>query len=125
MSQKVLAIGVCFCVSILSFNLVSCSQKPTEEKPAIQVNEYAVSAEEFNERFREMCPDNMTPGDKAVFLENFLDQKVLLYEAQRLGIDKEPEFLDAIERFWEQSLVKIVVDRKYTEIAQTVNVSDE
>lgn len=105
--------------------LASCSKKQPAEKPAIKVNDVEISVSEFNKRFSQMKNSDDTVENRKLFLENYLNRKVLLLEAQRLGIDKEESFLDAVEKFWEQSLLKIVVDRKLKEISQNIKVSKQ
>ena len=106
-----------------AFTITSCSKKIPAEKPVLKINDYSVSLEEFDKRFSELKNIDNKPETKKAFLDNFINRKVLLLEAQRLEIDKEPAFLDAVEKFWEQSLLKLIVDRKLKEIAQSIKVS--
>lgn len=49
---------------------------------------------------------------------------VLVQEAQRVGIDKEDSFRKSLKEYYEQSLVKVLTDRKLMEIEVTVNEED-
>ena len=53
-----------------------------------------------------------TAESRQNFLSALIDRKLLLQYAQKEGFDKETSFLQTIERFWEQSLLKIVLDKK-------------
>lgn len=50
-------------------------------------------------------------------------RQALVQEAQRIGIDKEDSFRRALKDYYEQSLVKVLTDRKLAEIK--VSVSEE
>ena len=57
-------------------------------------------------------------------MEILINRKIILQEAERLGLDKEPDFLRNIERFWEQALLKSTLDRKGREISGRVRITD-
>jgi len=83
-----------------------------------------MSADEFKERFE----NSGYPADKQgreKFLEHLINRKLLLQEAERMGLDKEPEFLKEVERFWEEILLKSIVDRKSKELAGRVSVNED
>jgi hypothetical protein len=44
--------------------------------------------------------------------------------AEKKGLDKEKGFLKMIERFWEQSLLKVAMDKKGREIAESVTEAE-
>ena len=60
-----------------------------------------------------------------MFLDNLITRKLILQEAQKMGLDRKKEFLKAIENFWEKSLLKIMVDEKTDEIFTDITVTDE
>jgi len=41
-----------------------------------------------------------------------------------LGLDKDPMFLQSLQLFWEQSLMKMVIGRKINESTLVIRVSD-
>ena len=49
---------------------------------------------------------------------------MLLQEAQRQAIDREKGFMKSIENYWEQALLKILLERKSREISGLVHVYD-
>lgn len=51
-------------------------------------------------------------------------RQALVQEAQRIGIDKEDSFRRALKEYYEQSLVKVLTDRKLAEIKVTVSEDD-
>ena len=52
--------------------------------------------------------------DKAI-LDSIIINELLIQEAQRQGIDKEPSFRAAVQDYYEQSLIKILIDREFSE----------
>ena len=51
-------------------------------------------------------------------------RQALVQEAQRLGIDKEDSFRRALKEYYEQSLVKVLTDRKLADIKVSVSEED-
>jgi peptidyl-prolyl cis-trans isomerase C len=105
--------------------IAGCSAKNKQKEILAKINDYEITAQEFEEAFKDSASfrqDNLE--SKKEFLDSLINQKLILQEAQKKGLDKEPGFLKAIERFWEQSLLKIALDAKTKEIANTLKTSD-
>ncbi len=51
-------------------------------------------------------------------------RQVLVQEAQRIGIDKEDSFRRSLKEYYEQSLVKVLTDRKLTEMKVSISEED-
>ncbi|MCX5869823.1 MAG: hypothetical protein NTY00_04150 [Deltaproteobacteria bacterium] len=56
-------------------------------------------------------------------VESLVTRQILIQEAQRLGIDKEESFRKALKLYYEQTLIKVLTDRKLASI--TVDVSEK
>ena len=110
---------------VLCFMFYGCAKKPLSENPVIRVNDCSIGMKEFKVLLTEQIGEEDTPAMRKAFLDNFLNRKVLLLEAQRQGLDQEEDFLKSIESFWEQSLLKAVIDRKIKEISVNVDVSED
>ncbi len=54
--------------------------------------------------------------DDQAILDTIIINQLLIQEAQRLGIDKEPAFRAAVQEYYEQSLIKILIDRQFREM---------
>ncbi|MCX5657778.1 MAG: hypothetical protein NTZ48_06100, partial [Candidatus Omnitrophica bacterium] len=61
---------------------------------------------------------------KARLMEDLINRKLILQEAERLGLSNDKEFLKSIERFYEQSLLKIVIDKMSNKFSSDVKVLD-
>jgi len=57
-------------------------------------------------------------------LNSAITRELLLQEAQRQKIDKEEAFRKSLKDFYEQSLLKILMDRKYASLNATVSDED-
>jgi transcription initiation factor TFIIIB Brf1 subunit/transcription initiation factor TFIIB len=113
-----------FGFSILGFS--GCSNKPKEGEVLVRVNQYEITKQEFEEEFKASSFSRIdTLKSRKEFLDNLITRKLILQEAQRKGLDKDRSFLKVIERFWEQSLLKISLDKKTKEIARSVDVSQK
>ena len=112
-------------VALLSLISVGCAKKPPSEERTIRIDDYSLSRGEFDELFTELDVPEDTPEVRETFLENLIIRKVLLQEAQREGLDREKDFLKSVENFWEQALLKIVIDKKIKEISTTISVTDQ
>lgn len=53
--------------------------------------------------------------DKAL-IDTIIINDLLLQEAQRLGIDKEPNFRLSVQNYYEQSLIKILIDTQFSDM---------
>jgi len=109
------------------FTVQGCSG-PAEDSPrrdvVIRVNDYTLTAKEFDDLFRDFGPRKADAKAKAEFLKNLITRKLLLQEGQKLGLDKDRDFLMTVENFWEQSLLQLVISEKMRTLAGQVNVTD-
>lgn len=98
---------------------------PKDKKVLAKVNNYEITLDEFEQQFKESpySRDNTLEARKD-FLKVLIGRKLILQDAQAKGLDKEKEFLKMIERFWEQSLLKLSLQRKSQEIATLAQVKN-
>jgi predicted patatin/cPLA2 family phospholipase len=65
-----------------------------------------------------------TEDGRKKYLDGLIEKEILLQEAQRQGIERENDFMKSIENYWEQALLRILLERKSKEISNLVNVYD-
>jgi hypothetical protein len=83
------------------------------------INGYQLEKSQLN-----FSPDSGEGSQEmAVVLNSAITRELLIQEAQRQKIDKEEDFRKSLKAFYEQSLLKILIDRKYTSLQ--VSVSDQ
>jgi len=89
-----------------------------EKKAALMINGKTVSADEFNKLF---SSESGHPPDRETFINSLITRELLIQESQKEGIDKEESFRRSIQNFYEQSLIKLLMDRKFSSLSVSVN----
>jgi hypothetical protein len=62
--------------------------------------------------------------DYAALLDSVITRELLIQEAQRREIDKEASFRDSLKTFYEQSLIKTLMDRQYSDLQVSVTEAE-
>jgi hypothetical protein len=101
---------------------VGCVQK---EKPALSIGSIQISAQEFDAAYRDGKMQTGRELSRKEFLDLYINRKLFLQEAEILGLDKDPLFLQSLQMFWEQSLMKSIIARKINESTVVIRVSDK
>ncbi len=105
--------------------ICGCNPAPKNRQILAKINNYEITLDQFKEEFKDsQYAGNETAESRKEFLNNLINRKLILQEAQKQGLDKDKSFLKMIEKFWEQSLLKLAVDRKTKETAGSVLASD-
>jgi len=112
-----------------------CGQKQATnlapQQAVAKVNKYTITVDDFNHETGFMRPvfrnfSSIPPMElKLGILDELINRELLLEEAQKINIDKDPEFMRQIENFWRLSLIKRLLKHKLTEIEAVTTVSDE
>ncbi|MCM8793571.1 MAG: SurA N-terminal domain-containing protein [Candidatus Omnitrophica bacterium] len=112
-------------IVVFLFLFFGCTKR-NPDKLVIKINNFQMTAKEFEEEFREAGASILGPNNqKEKFLENLVNRKLILQEAENLGLNKDKEFLKSIERFYEQMLLKAVLDKKSNEFASKTQVNEQ
>jgi len=115
-------LGILLAVLLIS----GCQAKSPNKIILAKVNNYEINQEEFEEEFRVSTYGSVdTLEARKEFLNTLINRKLILQDAQKRGLDKDKNFLKMIERFWEQSLLKLALDKKSKEVAGSVLVNDK
>ena len=115
-------------VTLFSF-IAGCSPNNNiGDKVVAQINKYKMTEEDFRYEVKNAPYDEIsilkTENGRRQYLEGFIEKEVLLQEAQYLGIDREKDFMKSIESYWEQALLKILLERKSKEISGLIHAYD-
>ena len=103
-----------------------CKPAPKNDQIVAKINNYEISINEFNDEFEDSSYGrNETLDSKKDFLNNLINRKLILQNAQKEGLDKDKDFLKMIEKFWEQSLLKLAIDKKTKDVAGSVSANDK
>jgi peptidyl-prolyl cis-trans isomerase C len=104
--------------------LSSCA--PAQDSSVlVVVNGRPITEGEFEFRWSEL-PESVRAryeheGGKRKFLEDMIARELLLHEARRLGLDKEPDFRERTERYKEQLLLDHLMK---TALSEPVQIAD-
>ncbi len=109
----------------ISMILIGCGKQSKSEVLA-KINNYEISPQEFEEEFKTSPYAKVnTIESRKEFLNNIVNRVLILQDAQRNNLDKSKNFLKMIQRFWEQSLLKLALDKKSQEIAGSMQILDK
>ena len=117
-------------IFVLSFSLFCCAQEQTEKKEIVaKINDYELTLKEFDDQLAaelELDKDfKLTKEAKKEFLEQLIRKELLIQEATKLELDRREKFIRAIERYWESTLIRDLVELKGKEFSQRTYVSQE
>ncbi|HAJ56738.1 MAG TPA: hypothetical protein DCL35_03085 [Candidatus Omnitrophica bacterium] len=101
----------------------------SDEKVVARVNGYNVIVADFKtvvNPYVEVGGEVLNDKEvKAALLDDLIIRKVLVQEAQRQGLDKQKPFMREIERYWEQSLLKLLFKKRSEELARDIKDEEE
>ena len=94
----------------------------------VRVNDMVITHEKFNaliHRESRVDPEfSLTIEKKNEFLDYLIQKELLIHEASRLQIDSNEAFVEAIEKYWESTLIRTLIDGKTEEFKEKVLVTD-
>lgn len=107
-------------IVVLAAGLSGCAPR---DPAAVKIGDVEISAKEFEQSFQESRYPKENAG-RLEFLTSLIRKKLILREAERMGMDKDPQFLQDIQAYWEQGLLKQIVSRKTNELVSGLQVTD-
>jgi hypothetical protein len=90
--------------------------RDTTKEAAIIINDRVITTEEFKKLSSSQPLHMMEMTD---FINSVITKELLLQESKREGIDREEPFRRSIQNFYEQSLIKLLMDRKFSSLQIT------
>lgn len=88
---------------------------------ALSVNGQAMSQKQMDDLIKS---HGYHGEDRSERVDALVTRQLLIQEAQRLEIDKEEGFRQALKQYYEQSLIKVLTDRQIAQIKVTVSDKD-
>jgi hypothetical protein len=95
--------------------LISGCHHPIPQKVVARVDNYTITQEEFDEAYRNSSHTPSSVQSRRYFLNNMINQKLILLDAEAHGLDRNKEFLRMVENFWQQSLLTMALKEKNKE----------
>ena len=110
--------------------LVSCGGgQPGDLTPIAEVNEYVISERELRRSLSSSAHlqniIGLTAEDRKRLLHDQIRKELLIQAAVEDGIDREEEFREAMENYWEQTLIATLVKRQCAKLETDILVSRE
>jgi len=91
-------------------------QTPSPQDTVAQVGNYYITRQEFEEAYKDSSYGAQgTLASRKIFLNNMINQKLILLDAEKRGLGKNKEFLKMVENFWQQSLLTMAMQEKTQE----------
>ncbi len=116
---SLIVLAACCGALILYFTI---SFDPPEKNVVITINQKHITRDEFSARFASV-QTSAHNGNKQEFINSIIVKELMIQDAQKEGIDKDESFRRSIQDYYEQSLVKQVMDKKLKSLK--VDVTDE
>lgn len=116
---------------ILVLASAACSKAPSEGggKVVATVNDYRMPLDDFQRQLHaelELTPEaKLTADVRKRFLNGLIRRELMIQEAKKRGLDTEPDFVRAIERHWESTLIRKLLAIKGAEIETRILVSED
>lgn len=115
---------------VLFLHLFSCTQEEAkEDKILAKINDCNLTLGECQCQLAaelEMDEDfKLTKEVKKEFLEELIRKELLIQEAKRLKLDRKKKFIRAIERYWEFTLIRDLMEMKGKEISNRILISQQ
>ena len=110
--------------------LVACGSENASKGPILaRINDHQLTLEEFEHQLAaEQDLDRnykITAETKQEFLEQLIQKELLIQEAKRLQLDRQEKFIRAIERHWEATLIRDLMELKAKDSTLRVYITQE
>lgn len=112
-------------IVLLIMNLNSCAREKPSKEVLATIDDYTLYTEDFLFETQLYPPSHLERLTKEQILDDLIQKKLLLLEAQRQDLDKDPAFMKMVEHFWEQSLLRSLLEKKSKEILSSLKVPEE
>jgi len=116
-------------ILLASVALAGCSAGGGGDSRVVaQVNDYKMTVEDLKYELENVPYDDIrlleTEKGRLDYINRLLEKEILLQEAQKKGLDREKEFMRSIENYWEQALLRLLLQKKSNEIPGLIHVYD-
>ncbi len=119
----------CILFLIMALSLYACgSDQGGKSTVLAKINDYNLLLDEFQVQLsQELEYDQdfkLTPEAKKSFLEEIVSKELLIQEAKKMDLDRKEKFMRTIERYWEATLIRDIMEIKGQEIGKKIVISE-
>ncbi|MCL4501563.1 MAG: SurA N-terminal domain-containing protein [Deltaproteobacteria bacterium] len=127
-------LGLVLLVGGIIFGLAFCGSPPANSSQAdeawlARMGDRVVTVREFQNYLEQQCRRNpklpTTPAQKRKLLETYLEKEMLLQEAARLELNRDPQVQEELKEARQQILLKHLFDRQAREIEKHLAVGED
>ena len=115
-------------VALISI-IASCGGQKQHEEAVATVNGAPVLMKEFQKDlaiYANRNPDfKLDTKSVEDHLDMFIDKQLMIQEAMKMGLAEDERFLETIKRFWEQTLIRELIDAKSSEWRDKLFVTED
>jgi len=124
----------CYIAIFVIILLPGCSSEDSSARSGntdvlVKINDSIITLEEFNELIKfeaKVDPElDLTAESKNRFLEYLIRKELMIQEASRLKLNREKEFIRTIEKYWECTLVRNLLDLKTKELKRKILITED
>jgi len=112
-------IAIVLAITLISFYFLLPDKPIPQTDIAVTVNGHNLARKTIESRYVKF---GYHSEDLPDMVDEAITREILIQEAQRQGIDREPSFREALQNYFENSLIKVLLDRQNSKIS--VSVSD-
>ena len=109
--------------------LAGCgSQADDKNDIVVRVNDRNITADEFRYALGESYKKGIAPLTEAAkgdLLDQMIKKELLIQEAKKRNLDQDEDFRRTIETYWEQTLIRNLLNQAGEEISGRIYVSKE
>ncbi len=96
------------------------------ERILTEVNSYKMTVEDFKEELYKLSPAEIrmvfTSHKRMQYLDDIIRKQILFQEAQKQKLNSDEDFIKTIRRYWEQALLKKLLEKKSKQISGAIYV---
>lgn len=116
-------------LALLTFLSSACSRDTERQKKIALVNGAPIFLKDYKEEIALISRSNPTfkvnPRSLERQLNTMIDKKLMIQEAVKRGLSDDEQFMKAIKRFWEQTLIRELINIKSGEWSDILFATDE
>lgn len=102
-----------------------CGVKKEKSAVAVKLGKMNITVDQLSDVYKNsLWVKSEGAMSKEEFVDAYIKRRLLLLEARKYGLDREEDFLNSVEHFWQQSLLKMVIDKKISELSSSIVVDE-
>jgi len=108
---------------------MSCGSKHEDKNIVASVNDAGITLAELRKEVAGSAKQHpeapLTSRDVEDRLKTMIERKLMVQEAVRRGLSQDERFVRTIKTYWEQTLIRELIDAKNREWADTLYITDD